>query len=109
MVYSKLLALRIRHFFSDFDHIEEKKMFGGIGFMLGGHLCVGVWKTSLIVRLGPERAEVAIEERFVVEFDITGRPMRGWALVEAEGVETDELLAKWIGQAVDFVQTLPPK
>ena len=65
-------------------------MFGGIGFMLHGNMCVGVWKTSLIARLGPEQAEAALKEPNVVDFDITGRPMKGWVLVEAEGVEADE-------------------
>jgi len=65
-------------------------MFGGVGFMLHGNMCVGVRKTSLISRLGPEQAEVALKEPNIVDFDITGRPMKGWVLVEAEGVEADE-------------------
>jgi len=78
-------------------NVQEKKVFGGIGFMLNGDLCVGVWKDSLIVRVGPEQYEEALQEPFVGEFDITGRAMTGWVLVAPEGVEDDEQLQEWIG------------
>jgi TfoX/Sxy family transcriptional regulator of competence genes len=109
MPYSESLASRIRHAVKDRRGITEKKMFGGVGFMLHGNMCVGVWKTSLIVRLGPEQAATALREPHVGEFDITGRPMKGWVLVEAEGVETDEQLRGWVERAVEFVETLPVK
>jgi hypothetical protein len=83
-------------------------MFGGIGFLLNGNLLVGVWKDSLVVRLGEEGAE-ALREPHVKEFDITGRPMRNWVLVEAAGGEGDEQLSAWIGRAVKFVGALPAK
>ena len=72
-------------------------------------MCVGVSQTSLIVRLGPEQADVARKQPHIVEFDMAGRPLRGWVMVEAEGVETDEPLSRWIGQAVEFVERLPRK
>jgi TfoX/Sxy family transcriptional regulator of competence genes len=109
MAYSESLASRIRDVFADRRGITEKKMFGGVGFMLHGNMCVGVWKTSLIVRLGREQAATALKEPNVVDFDITGRPMKGWALVEAEGVETDDQLVGWVERAVKFVETLPRK
>jgi TfoX/Sxy family transcriptional regulator of competence genes len=109
MPYSESLANRIRQAVKGRRGITEKKMFGGVGFMLHGNMCVGVWKTSLIARLGPEQAETALREPHVGEFDITGRPMKGWALVEAEGVETDEQLRGWVQRAVEFVRTLPVK
>ncbi len=109
MAYSESLASRIRDVFADRRAITEKKMFGGVGFMLHGNMCVGVWKTSLIARLGPERAGTALKEPYVVVFDITGRPMKGWVMVEAEGLETDEQLRAWIERAVEFVETLPSK
>ena len=84
-------------------------MFGGVGFLLHGNMCVGVWKTSLIARLGPEQAKTALREASVVAFDITGRPMNGWIMVEADGLETDEQLTGWIQRAVEFVSTLPGK
>ena len=109
MAYSESLARRIRHVFSRRRGITEKKMFGGIGFLLNGNMCVGIWKTSLIVRLGPEQAETALKEQHVVEFDITGRPRNGGAMVEADGLETDEQLSDWIQKALEFVEKLPPK
>ena len=74
--------------------------------MLHGNMCVGVWKTSLIARLGPEPAATALKEPNVVDFDITGRPMEGWVMVEAEGLDTDEQLRGWVQRAVQFVDTL---
>ena len=109
MAYSESLARRIRHVIGRRRNVTEKRMFGGVGFMLNGNMCVGVWKDSLIVRLGPEQAAVALAEPHVVEFDITGRAMKGWAMVEPEGLETDEQLSDWIQRAEDFVQTLPMK
>jgi len=93
------------------DHrgVTEKKMFGGIGFLLHGNMCVGVSHTSLIARLGPEQADAARRLTNVVEFDVAGRPLKGWVMIEAEGVETDEQLTAWIRQAVEFVETLPRK
>ena len=109
MAYSESLASRIRDVFAGQRGITEKKMFGGVGFMLHGNMCVGVWQTSMIVRLGPEQAAMALKEPHVVEFDITGRPMKGWAMVEAEGVDTDQELRGWVERAVEFVETLPRK
>jgi TfoX/Sxy family transcriptional regulator of competence genes len=109
MAYSESLAERIRQVFARRRDITEKKMFGGVGFLLNGNMCVGIWKTSLIARLGPEQAKAALKEPNVVEFDITGRPMKGWVMVEPEGVETDEKLSHWLERAVEFVGTLPKK
>jgi len=84
-------------------------MFGGVGFLLHGNMVVGIWKNSLIVRLAPEVAESALKEPNVVPFDITGPPMKGWVMVEPDGIETDEHLADWIRQSEKFVCTLPRK
>jgi len=78
MAYSETLAERIRKRLARRRNVEAKKMFGGIGFLLNGNMCVGVWKDSLIVRVGPEQYEDALQESFVSEFDITGRAMKGW-------------------------------
>ena len=109
MAFNEGLAERIRQGLARRKGIEEKKMFGGIGFLLNGNLLVGVWKDSLIVRLGPEEGEDALKEPHVSEFDITGRPMKGWVLVEPEGVEGDDQLAGWIQRAVQFVGKLAVK
>ena len=109
MAFDESLASRIRDTLARRKGVQEKKMFGGVGFLLNGNMLVGVWKDSLIVRLGPDEGEVALREPHVKEFDITGRPMKGWALVEAEGVEGDDQLSGWIQRAVKFVGALPAK
>jgi TfoX/Sxy family transcriptional regulator of competence genes len=109
MAFSEALAERIRRGMARRKGIEEKKMFGGIGFLLNGNLLVGVWKESLIARLGPEEGDEALKEPHVKEFDITGRPMKGWVLVEPEGVTGDDQLKGWIQRAVKFVGKLPAK
>jgi TfoX/Sxy family transcriptional regulator of competence genes len=109
MAYSESLATRIRQTLNGRRGFTEKKMFGGAAFLLHGNMCVGVWQTSLIVRLGLEQAAMALKEPNVAEFDVTGRPMRGWVMVEAEGLETDEQLRGWIERAIEFVETLPRK
>jgi hypothetical protein len=73
------------------------------------NMLVGVWKNSLIARLGHEQAAAALDESNVVEFDITGRPMKGWVMVEPEGIESDEQLRDWIQKSLEFVSTLPKK
>ena len=109
MAFDENLAVRIRDALDRKKGIEEKKMFGGIGFLLQGNMLVGVWKNSLIVRVGPDGYEDALLEAHVKEFDITGRPMKGWVLVEPEGVEDDDQLKGWIQQAVKFVGKLAKK
>jgi len=109
MAFSESLAARIRNALARKKNIEEKKMFGGIGFLLNGNMLVGVWKESLIARLGPDEGNEALKEPHVKEFDITGRPMKGWVLVEPEGVEGDDQLSGWIERATKFVRKLPAK
>ena len=109
MAFSEALAERIRQRLARRKNVEERKMFGGIGFLLNGNLLVGVWKDSLCVRLGPEQAEEALPEPHVKVFDITGKPMKGWLLVEPEGVQDDDDLKNWIERASKIVKTLPAK
>jgi len=109
MAFNEALAERIRQALARKKSIVEKKMFGGIGFLLKGNMLVGVWKESLIVRLDPDDYDDALREPFVKEFDITGRPMKGWVLVEPRGIQGDEELKEWIDQAVKFVGKLPAK
>ena len=107
MAFNEELAERIRQRLARRKGIEEKKMFGGIGFLLNGNLLVGVWKDSLLVRLGPEQSDEALKEAHVSEFQITGRAMKGWVLVAPEGVEADDQLKGWLQRAVKFVGKLP--
>src|SRR6516164_2734784 len=106
MAFSEELAERIRHGLARRKGIEEKKMFGGIGFLLNGNLLVGVRKDSLLVRLDPEESGEALKEAHVSEFKITGRgTMKGWVVVGLEGVKDDQL-SGWIQRAVKFVGKL---
>jgi len=109
MAFSEALAERIRQRLARRKNVEEKKMFGGVGFLLNGNMLVGVWKDSLIVRLGPEEGDVALLEPHVKPFDITGRAMKGWVLVGPEGVEDEDQLSGWIQRAIKFVGKLPAK
>jgi TfoX/Sxy family transcriptional regulator of competence genes len=109
MTFSQSLAERVRLALQTHRSVTEKKLFGGVGFMLKGNIMVGVWKSSLIVRLGPDQAAVALKKAHVREFDITGRPMKGWIMVDLEGLETDRKLVGWIERATWFVETLPGK
>ena len=109
MAFDECLAARIRDALARKKNIEEKKMFGCICFFLNGNALAGVWKDGLIARLGPDEGEVALREQHVRAFDITGRPMRNWVVVEPKGVEGDDQLAGWIDRAMTFVKTLPRK
>lgn len=109
MAFDESLAARIRDALARKRGVEEKKMFGCICFFLNGNALAGVWKDSLIARLGPDRGAAALLEPYVRQFDITGRPMKNWVVVESDGIENDEQLADWIERAMKFVKTLPRK
>jgi hypothetical protein len=109
MPFSTSLAGRVRDALSTTRHISEQRLFGGLGFLLHGNLLVAIWHDALIVRVGPDAYESALREPATREFDITGRPMRGWVVVAAEGVDDDRTLHEWIDRADQFVRTLPAK
>ncbi len=109
MPYSQSLADRIRWALRENRKVEEKKMFGGVGFLLSGNMLVGVWESSMIVRLGLENGAEALKQPHVKEFDVTGRPMKGWVMVEPEGLDNDKRLGDWIERAIQYVETLPAK
>ncbi|MDZ4783327.1 MAG: TfoX/Sxy family protein [Bryobacteraceae bacterium] len=109
MSYDEELAERLRAVFRERHDLVEKKLFGGLGFLLAGNLCVAVWKDCLMTRVGPDAYAAALEEPHVREFDITGRPMRGWVMVEPEGLETAEQLREWVSRSLRFVEGLPGK
>jgi len=109
MAYDEGLAQRIRDSLQGLAALVEKKMFGGIGFMVRGNMACGVNGDDLIVRVGPERYEEAMADPHARVFDMTGRPMKGWVTVAPEGVETDDNLQRWVQQGVDFALSLPEK
>ncbi len=109
MAYDNVLADRVRPLVMRRRGFVEKRMFGGLGFLLNGNMCLGVWKDVLIVRVGPQAYEAALARPHVRQFDVTGRPMRGWAMVEPAGVQRDADLIEWANLAIDFVCGLPAK
>ena len=109
MPFDESLAARVRPLLRRRSGFAEKRMFGGIGFLLHGNMCVGVWKDSLILRIGPDAYNQSLSQPFVREFDITGRPMTGWVLLDPGGMRDDAALAAWVEQAVEFVRGLGRK
>jgi hypothetical protein len=109
MPFDEQLASRIRAALGKRKGLAEKKMFGGIGFLLNGNMCCGVHGSELIVRLAPEETEPALAESYTRRFDLTGRPMNGWLLVAPQGINTDAKLARWVAVAVSYSSSLPPK
>lgn len=115
MAYDEGLAQRVRDLFatdggvSGGAPVEERRMFGGLAFMVNRHMCCGILGDRLMLRLGDDGARDALGEDHVAPMDFTGRPMRGMVYVAAEGVVEDVALAGWIGRAVRFTTSLPPK
>lgn len=109
MAYDEGLAQRIREEIGELPGYVEKKMFGGIGFMLHGNMACGVIGEDLIVRVGPERYESALAQQYAKPFDMTGRPMRGWVVVTENGYASDEDLGAWVQQGVSYAESLPAK
>lgn len=84
-------------------------MFGGVAFMLRGHMCCGVLNDDLVLRLSPDRCQEALAQPSVRPMDFTGRPLKGFVYVNLKGYRTDGMLEQWVSMAVDFVSTLPRK
>ena len=109
MAYDENLLSRIREVLAERDDIVEKKMFGGISFMLQGNFACGLNKDNLVVRVGPEQYEETLTHPHAREMDFTGRPMKGWVYVASEGYESDKDLSQWVQLGIDFALSLPPK
>jgi TfoX/Sxy family transcriptional regulator of competence genes len=109
MAYNEELEARIGSIVSGWKNTNKKKMFGGVCHLLNGNMFCGVYKDFLILRLGEANAKQAMDLPFVRPFDITGRPMKGWVMVEGQGFGTDEALKEWLDQARQFVKALPRK
>ena len=108
MAFDEALADRVRDVLAARPELSERRMFGGIAFMLAGNMCCGVIGEDLMVRLGDD-GEAALAEPHTRPMDFTGKPMRSMVLIDPLGVETDDQLAAWIERARSFVGTLPPK
>ena len=109
MPYDTLLAARIRAALGPLPELVEKKMFGGVGFMVNGNMACGVHKNNLIVRVGPASYEEDLSRPHTHFFDMTGHPMAGWIMVAPEGCATQSALRAWVGQGLAFARLLPAK
>lgn len=109
MAYDEGVAQRLREVFAARDDVTEMKMFGGIAFMMAGHMCCGVIKDALMARVGPEQYEAALAKPHVREMDFTGKPMKGYVYVAPEGFESDDELKEWVRLCEAFVNSLPPQ
>jgi TfoX/Sxy family transcriptional regulator of competence genes len=109
MAYDEELAERVRELLAARSEVSERKMFGGIAFMVSGNMACGVLKEDLIVRLGDEEGEKAIAEDGVRPFDFTGKPMKGIVYVSPERISDDGGLAEWVEAGADYATSLPPK
>ncbi len=107
MAYNLYLADRIRNAVEHISGMEEKKMFGGIGFILNEKMCLGVHKEELMVRVLPEETESLLERPGTKIFDMTGKPMKGWMLVESEGYEDEHNFQFWIQKALEANPLIP--
>jgi len=109
MAFDSALAERIRKRLGKRAGLTEKKMFGGLAFLMRGNMCCGVHGSELIVRLDPAESDRALKQPHTRLFDISGRPMKGWLLVGPGGVATDADLGRWVERAAGYAGSLPPK
>jgi hypothetical protein len=110
MAYDEDLANRIRELIGAEPGLTEQRMFGGLAFMIGGHMCVGVsGQGGLMVRLDPHESEALVAKPHARPFEMRGRELRGWLRVDPEGVRTKRQLEPWVRRGVAYVRTLPPK
>jgi hypothetical protein len=109
MPYNTRLEEKIDAVAKRWQYVEKKKMFGGVCYLLRGNMAFGIWKDSLIVRMDREQAEQSLKDRNVKPFDITGRPMAGWIMVQEAGWKGAADLGKWINVGKRFALSLPEK
>ena len=109
MSYDETLASRVRRVLANRSDIDEKAMFGGLAFMLGGHMCCGLVQSTLMVRVDPNAYDRLLREPHAKPMDFTGRPMRGFLYVDQAGLASLPALEKWIARAVQYAESKPPK
>jgi len=109
MAFDEDLAARVRTALMDVPDVREQQMFGGLAFLVGGHMACGIVGEELMVRLGDEGADAALDQPHVRPMDFTGRPMRTMVFVRPAGFGSKPALRKWVARGLAHVQTLPPK
>jgi TfoX/Sxy family transcriptional regulator of competence genes len=109
MSYDEGLAQRVREALGDRPDVSEKRMFGGLAFLLRGNLCVGIMRSELMVRVGPEAYDAMVQEPHAREMDFTGRPMKGLVYVASMRLQSDGELHKWVARGASYATSLPAK
>lgn len=110
MAYDEDLAHRIRELIAMEADVTERKMFGGLAFLIGGHMSVTASRQGgLMVRVDPDETDALLAKPHAHTFEMRGRPMQGWLRVHAEGVRTKRQLAPWVKRGVAYARSLPPK
>ena len=109
MAYGKGLGERLREKFLERSDVEEKRMFGGLCFMVSSHMCCGIVGDRLMARVSPNNYEAYLHRKHVSEMDFTGKAMKGMVYVDPEGIESDLDLAYWVDICTAFIESLPPK
>ncbi len=109
MAYDEGLAQRVKNVLVEKPEMAEKKMFGGVCYLINGNMACGILNQDLIVRVGPEKYDAFLDLPHVREFDITGKVMRGWVMVSSQGHASPQDLSRWIQEGLNYALRLPPK
>ena len=110
MAYDEALAERVRTLVADVPAVEEKKMFGGLGFIVAGNMAVGAsGQGGLLVRVDPAESDALVESTPAFPMEMRGRTMAGWLRVDSADVAADDELARWVERGVAYARSLPPK
>ena len=109
MPYNTALDDKLQRIASEWPHCERKKMFGGTGYLSNGNMVTGAYRDLLVLRAGKDMEQELLTQPWCRPMDVTGKPMKGWFFVEAEGWDNDQTLSDLVAQAKTFVDTLPAK
>jgi TfoX/Sxy family transcriptional regulator of competence genes len=109
MAYDEQLADRVRELLATTPHITERKMFGGLAFMIAGNMACGIVGPDLMLRLGEDGAEAAVDRPHVRPMDFTHRPMKTMVYIDRPGADTQNALKGWVDTAIAYASSLPPK
>lgn len=109
MAFDDALAYRLNEIYGAIPGVVDKKMFGGLVFMVNGHMSCGIVNDTLMARVGPDLYEKTLGRPYARPMDFTGKPMKGFVYVAPEGFESNEELMSWVQLSLDFVMSLPPK
>lgn len=109
MAYDEQLAQKVDAALADEGNITRKNMFGGLCYLINGNMCVGVEKDRLMVRVGPDDYQAALEEEYAHEMDFTGRPLKGFVYVHADGLDSITQVQQWVDRSLAFARSLPRK